>query len=159
MKLLQPGSRRGQGGDPALATRGVLLPQFEVLVVKVRGHRRERVELALEFSCPGVGRTQPAPQVVAPDGALDWRRGNWDDLIHAPIAVPALIEAALHSYLSSLGLVFGCFDFALTGDGDVPEHWTVIECNPNGQWGWLPDAPAITEAFADILSRKEVGPG
>ncbi|MFD4144083.1 ATP-grasp ribosomal peptide maturase [Streptomyces sp. NPDC058572] len=105
-----------------------------------------------------VGEKVFAQQVVAPDGALDWRRGNWDDLIHAPIAVPALIEAALHSYLSSLGLVFGCFDFALTGDGDVPEHWTAIECNPNGQWGWLPDAPAITEAFADILSRKEVGP-
>ncbi|GEC09640.1 hypothetical protein SSP24_72950 [Streptomyces spinoverrucosus] len=32
---------------------------------------------------------------------------------------------------------------------------TLIECNPNGQWGWLPDAQAITEAFADILTRKE----
>lgn len=47
------------------------------------------------------------------------------------------------------------FAFALTGDGDAPEHWTAIECNPNGQWGWLPDAQAITNAFADILSRKE----
>ncbi|MFE7268429.1 ATP-grasp ribosomal peptide maturase [Streptomyces sp. NPDC057592] len=103
-----------------------------------------------------VGQKVFAQQVAAPDGALDWRRGNWDNLIHAPIAVPAEIEAALHSYLASFGLVFGCFDFALTGDGDAPEHWTAIECNPNGQWGWLPDAPAITEAFADILSRKEV---
>ena len=51
--------------------------------------------------------------------------------------------------------VFGCFDFALTGGGDDPGHWTAIECNPNGQWGWLPDAEQITEAFADILSRKE----
>ncbi|MEV5205740.1 ATP-grasp ribosomal peptide maturase [Streptomyces sp. NPDC053720] len=102
-----------------------------------------------------VGQKVFAQQVAAPDGALDWRRGNWDDLIHAPIAVPAPIEAALHSYLASFSLVFGCFDFALTGNGDAPEHWTAIECNPNGQWGWLPDAPAITEAFADILSRKE----
>ncbi|WP_055529294.1 ATP-grasp ribosomal peptide maturase [Streptomyces graminilatus] len=105
-----------------------------------------------------VGRRVFAQQIAAPDGALDWRRGNWDDLIHAPVTVPASIEAALHSYLASLGLVFGCFDFALTGDGDAPEHWTAIECNSNGQWGWLPDAPDITEAFADILSRKEAGP-
>lgn len=102
-----------------------------------------------------VGRQVFAQQIAAPDGALDWRRGNWDDLIHAPIAVPATIEAALHSYLASFELVFGCFDFALTGKGDVQEHWTAIECNPNGQWGWLPDASAITTAFADILSRKE----
>ncbi|MEU1452022.1 ATP-grasp ribosomal peptide maturase [Streptomyces avermitilis] len=105
-----------------------------------------------------VGSRVFAQQIAAPDGALDWRRGNWDDLIHAPITVPASIEVALHDYLASFGLAFGCFDFALSGDGDVPEHWTAIECNPNGQWGWLPDAPAITEAFADILSRKEAVP-
>ncbi|MET8682460.1 ATP-grasp ribosomal peptide maturase [Streptomyces sp. NPDC004647] len=102
-----------------------------------------------------VDRRVFAQQIAAPDGALDWRRGDWNDLIHAPITVPAPVEAALHSYLASFGLVFGCFDFALTGAGDAPEHWTAIECNPNGQWGWLPDAPAITEAFADTLSRKE----
>ncbi|MFD0415787.1 ATP-grasp ribosomal peptide maturase [Streptomyces sp. NPDC127108] len=96
-----------------------------------------------------------AQRIAAPDAALDWRRGDWDRLIHAPIAVPASIEVALHRYLAAFGLVFGCFDFALTGDGDDPGHWTAIECNPNGQWGWLPDAPTITEAFADILDRKE----
>ncbi|MFF0132032.1 ATP-grasp ribosomal peptide maturase [Streptomyces mirabilis] len=102
-----------------------------------------------------VGAKVFAQQIAAPDGALDWRRGDWDELIHAPITVPAPVEAALHSYLASFNLVFGCFDFALTGDGDDPGHWTAIECNPNGQWGWLPDAEQITEAFADILSRKE----
>lgn len=102
-----------------------------------------------------VGARVFAQQIAAPDGALDWRRGDWNELIHTPVAVPASIEAALHRYLASFGLAFGCFDFALTGATDDPEHWTAIECNPNGQWGWLPDAPAITEAFADILTRKE----
>ncbi|MER7795121.1 ATP-grasp ribosomal peptide maturase [Streptomyces sp. NPDC097640] len=105
-----------------------------------------------------VGRRVFAQRIAAPDGALDWRRGDWDQLIHAPIAVPAPIEAALQSYLAAFDLVFGCFDFALTGDGDEPGHWTFIECNPNGQWGWLPDADQITQAFADILSRKEAVP-
>ncbi|WP_328792872.1 MULTISPECIES: ATP-grasp ribosomal peptide maturase [unclassified Streptomyces] len=102
-----------------------------------------------------VGRKVFASRVQTPDGALDWRRGDWNKLIHTHIDVPDPIATAAHSYLASFGLVFGCFDFALTGDGDNAEHWTAIECNPNGQWGWLPDAPAITEAFADILTRKE----
>ncbi|MGP3734337.1 ATP-grasp ribosomal peptide maturase [Streptomyces sp. GDS52] len=104
-----------------------------------------------------VGRRVFAQRVAAPDGALDWRRGDWDALLHAPITVPPPVEAALHAYLASFGLVFGCFDFALTGDGDDPEHWTAIECNPNGQWGWLPDAEDITEAFADLLTMEREG--
>ncbi len=102
-----------------------------------------------------VGRRVFAQQVASPDGALDWRRGDWNELLHSPIAIPPPIETALHHYLASFSLVFGCFDFALTGAADDPEHWTALECNPNGQWGWLPDAAAITEAFADILMWKE----
>lgn len=104
-----------------------------------------------------VGRRVFAQQIAAPNGALDWRRGDWNELVHTPITVPAQVEAALHSYLASFGLVFGCFDFALTGDEGDAGHWTAIECNPNGQWGWLPDAHAITEAFADILSTEGGG--
>lgn len=102
-----------------------------------------------------VGRRVFAHVITTPSGALDWRRGDWGRLVHSPVVVPASVHAALLSYLTSFGLVFGCFDFALTGSGDDPENWWAIECNPNGQWGWLPDAPAIAEAFADILSMEE----
>ncbi|MFE9025871.1 ATP-grasp ribosomal peptide maturase [Streptomyces iakyrus] len=105
-----------------------------------------------------VGHRLFAQRIITPDRALDWRRGDWDELSHSSIAVPATIEAALHAYLKFFGLAFGCFDFALTGDGDDPDDWWAIECNPNGQWGWLPDAADIAEAFADIPSnnvRKE----
>ncbi|WP_030180062.1 ATP-grasp ribosomal peptide maturase [Streptomyces violaceorubidus] len=101
-----------------------------------------------------VGRRVFAQRITDPRGALDWRCGDWNDLVHTPVAVPAVVETALHGYLAASGLVFGCFDFALTGDGSAPDDWWAIECNPNGQWGWLPDAPAITEAFADILSAE-----
>ncbi|MFF0770997.1 ATP-grasp ribosomal peptide maturase [Nonomuraea wenchangensis] len=91
-----------------------------------------------------------AQQITTPDGALDWRRGDWDHLCHTPIDVPAAVAAAARAYLDRLGLVFGCFDFALQeSPGSV--RWTFLECNPNGQWGWLPDAPAIASAFADTL--------
>lgn len=102
-----------------------------------------------------VGPRVFASRIEAPHGALDWRRGDWGDLVHTPVAVPGPVRGLLHSYLAECGLVFGCFDFALTGAAEDPLSWVFIECNPNGQWGWLPDAPAITEAFADTLSRKE----
>ncbi|MFE0366397.1 Scr1 family TA system antitoxin-like transcriptional regulator [Streptomyces tendae] len=103
-----------------------------------------------------VGRRVFAQRITDPRGAVDWRSGDWNDLVHTPVAVPSVVETALHGYLAASGLVFGCFDFALTGEGGSPEDWWAIECNPNGQWGWLPDAPAITEAFADILSMEGI---
>ncbi|WP_432162519.1 ATP-grasp ribosomal peptide maturase [Streptomyces tendae] len=106
-----------------------------------------------------VGRRVFAQRITDPRGAVDWRCGDWDDLVHTPVAVPSVVETALHGYLGASGLVFGCFDFALTGEGSSPDDWWAIECNPNGQWGWLPDAPAITEAFADILSMEGTNSG
>ncbi|MCT7351343.1 ATP-grasp ribosomal peptide maturase [Streptomyces sp. 15-116A] len=104
-----------------------------------------------------VGRRVFAQEIITPDRALDWRRGDWDQLAYGSVAVPPRIEAALQSYLRAFGLVFGCFDFALTGCADEPEAWWAIECNPNGQWGWLPDADAIAGAFADVLTEKGGG--
>lgn len=103
-----------------------------------------------------VGRSLFTQQITTTDGLLDWRQGDWSQLIHAPIAVPQPVRAALHDYLATYELVFGCFDFALTGDEDESAEWTFIECNPNGQWGWLPDADQIAEALADVLSGRTV---
>lgn len=104
-----------------------------------------------------VGRKVFAQQVTAPGHALDWRRGDWDQLTHAPIAVPRPVQALLHQYLAAYALAFGCFDFVLTGDGDNARDWVFLECNPNGQWGWLPDADQIAVAFADLLARANDG--
>ena len=97
-----------------------------------------------------VGRKVFASRITAPDGALDWRRGDWRKLVHEPIEVPEAIREALYTYLAHFGLEFGCFDFAIE-ESRAGEVWTFIECNPNGQWGWLPDCDAIAHAFADVL--------
>ncbi|MEV4572578.1 ATP-grasp ribosomal peptide maturase [Nonomuraea jabiensis] len=91
-----------------------------------------------------------AQEITNQDGVLDWRATDWATLRHTPIQVPRTVQAAARVYLDRFGLAFGCFDFALqkiTGG----HQWTFIECNPNGQWGWLPDADAIAAAFADTL--------
>ncbi|MEU7863461.1 ATP-grasp ribosomal peptide maturase [Nonomuraea sp. NPDC049141] len=95
-----------------------------------------------------VGRRIFAYRITSPDGALDWREGNWDALIHEPVDVPEPLTAALHDYLDSFGLVFGCFDFAVEAETG---QWIFIECNPNGQWAWLPAAETMAHAFADEI--------
>ncbi|HLU74029.1 MAG TPA: hypothetical protein VKZ82_17720 [Nonomuraea sp.] len=58
--------------------------------------------------------------------------------------------------LDAFRLVFGAFDFALTGKGE----WVFLECNPNGQWGWFGGAisQGIAAAIADHLTRPEGSP-
>lgn len=101
-----------------------------------------------------VGRAVFASRITTPDRAVDWRRGDWNDHVYEPLDVPAPIKSALHSYLDCFGLISGCFDFALEAfdrGGTTVEGWTFIECNPNGQWGWLPDSQSMAGAFADVL--------
>lgn len=104
-----------------------------------------------------VGPHMFASEITSPSGELDWRRGDWAALKHTPIQVPSPVASALRAYLDRFGLVFGCFDFALeepeSGTGE--RRWVFLECNPNGQWGWLPDAPAIAEAIADTLLKGQ----
>jgi len=97
-----------------------------------------------------VGRRVFAQEITTPDGTLDWRSIDWAKLDHAPVHVPPAVQVAACDYLDTFGLVFGCFDFALQKSG-TGHRWTFIECNPNGQWGWLPDSDAIAAAFADTL--------
>lgn len=94
-----------------------------------------------------VGRQVFASLITTPGRLLDWRAGDWTQLSYEPAKVPAPVIERMHAYLDRFGLVFGCFDFAVTAD----ERWHWIECNPNGQWGFLPDSGGIAAAFADLL--------
>jgi len=80
---------------------------------------------------------------------LDWR-SDYDHLSYRVVTPPPEVRRALHRYLRRFGLVFGAFDFALTGDG-----WVFLECNPNGQWAWMEDPTGLpmTAAFADLLAE------
>ncbi|MFF5209348.1 ATP-grasp ribosomal peptide maturase [Streptosporangium sp. NPDC000396] len=101
-----------------------------------------------------IDRNVFASRITTPDAALDWRSGDWEKLVHDPLDVPESIKNALYAYLDHFGLMFGCFDFALEAiGGRTSEAWTFIECNPNGQWGWLPDSDAMAHAFADVILK------
>lgn len=101
-----------------------------------------------------VGGRTFAQAITSPEGALDWRRGDWRRLRYEPVAVPGPIAEKLHAYLNHYDLVFGAFDFALTGPEGDPAQWWWMECNANGQWGWLPDSGHIADAFARTLTEE-----
>ncbi|MFG2016295.1 hypothetical protein [Actinomadura geliboluensis] len=77
------------------------------------------------------------------------KAGDWDQLAYTPIDLPAQFVGRLRAYLNRFGLAFGCFDFAL----DDTEDLVFIECNPNGQWGFLPASDSIADAFAELLQN------
>lgn len=55
------------------------------------------------------------------------------------------------NYLGAMGLKFGAFDFVETYEGEI----VFLECNPNGQYGWLEqslDLP-ISSRIADELIK------
>jgi glutathione synthase/RimK-type ligase-like ATP-grasp enzyme len=78
---------------------------------------------------------------------LDWR-ADYDRITYTVIDPPAGLAESCLAFLNALGLQFGAFDFALTEDGPV-----FLECNPNGQWGWIEDETGlpIVRAIADLL--------
>lgn len=77
---------------------------------------------------------------------------DYDRLSYTVIESPPGVADGCLAYLDELGLRFGAFDFALTDDG-AP---VFLECNPNGQWGWLEDATGlpIAAAIADLLLEE-----
>ena len=89
------------------------------------------------------------------DGApgIDWRR-HYPDLSYALIEAPSMLVEAMQAYLSRFKLIFGAFDFALTGK----DEWIFLECNPNGQWAWFPD-PIPARIAAAIAHRLQLARG
>ncbi len=59
------------------------------------------------------------------------------------------------AYLGRMGLQFGAFDFIETPDGET----VFLECNPNGQYGWLEQGLnlPISNSIARVLQRTAQG--
>ncbi|NEA35136.1 ATP-grasp ribosomal peptide maturase [Streptomyces sp. SID13031] len=81
---------------------------------------------------------------------LDWRY-DYDHLSYTVVEPPAGIVDSMQAYMKRFDLVFGCFDFAVPRNGGP----VFLECNPNGQWGWLEEATGLpmTAAVADLLQK------
>lgn len=81
------------------------------------------------------------------DAYIDWRT-DYDSLDYEPIEIPGQVSQGIRAYMKRFGLTYGAFDFAATD-----ECWYFLECNANGQYGWLEAETGlpITPAIADLL--------
>ncbi|MGH3794235.1 MAG: hypothetical protein ACRDRT_16195 [Pseudonocardiaceae bacterium] len=81
---------------------------------------------------------------------IDWRN-DYTALRYERIEPPAGVVAGVLEYCVELGLTYGAFDFVIRPDNE----WVFLECNANGQYGWIEDAieAPITEALADLLEE------
>lgn len=85
-------------------------------------------------------------------GKIDWRQGYDFNLKHEMIQLPDEVELFCRKYLRHLSLNFGCFDFIVTPE----DEYVFLECNPNGQWGWIEDECHVpmSEAIVDCLLHQ-----
>lgn len=81
---------------------------------------------------------------------VDWR-SDYDSLNYQPVSLPSDVQAGVHAYLRTFGLIFGAFDFTVGKDG----KYSFLECNPNGQWAFIEQATGqpISDAIAAELTR------
>lgn len=82
-------------------------------------------------------------------GPLDIR-AHREEVSYEVLDVPPRIGEACRQMLEMLGLVFGAFDFRISG-----EDWLLLELNPNGQWAFVPPLlDPIAGALADLLDPE-----
>ncbi len=87
------------------------------------------------------------------DGVPDWR--SVQDRLHLePVALPESVYGACRRLMADHDLVFGCFDFAVTPDGD----YVFLEVNQMGQFLWKeelrPDLPLL-DMFCRFLRSRD----
>lgn len=82
-------------------------------------------------------------------GRIDWR-SDYNSLRYTETPVPDAIRNSIGRYLRRFKILYGAFDFSVDRDGD----WWFLECNPNGQWGFIAEATGvpIASAIADLLT-------
>jgi hypothetical protein len=93
---------------------------------------QELVAKVCEVRLTMIGRRAFAAKILSQetkDGRLDWRRA-YGQLHWEPCEIPADLKEKCWGLMQELGLVFGCFDFAITPEGE----YVFLEVNEMGQF-------------------------
>ena len=127
-----------------------MLPDDEMLRA-APGIFQALVPKAWELRLTVMGRHAMGARVLSQEtaeGRLDWRR-SYGELRLEPWAADADLAARCAGVLDRLGLVFGCFDFAVTPDGRT----LFLEVNQMGQFLFVEEETGLPllDAFAEFL--------
>ncbi|MDH6579523.1 ATP-grasp ribosomal peptide maturase [Kitasatospora sp. MAP5-34] len=79
-------------------------------------------------------------------------RTDYPSLSYQTCPVPAPVAAGVRGLMSAFGLRYAAMDFLV----DYKGTWHLIDLNPNGQFGFIPDLRGpITHALADLLEGTD----
>ena len=111
------------------------------------------IDKAREWRVTAVGdEVFPAAIYTGKTAKDDWRKHQATEAVEfKEEQLPEGFDEKCSQYLKEMGLKFGAFDFIEKPDGEM----VFLECNPNGQYGWLEeklDFP-ISEAIASELMK------
>ncbi len=84
-----------------------------------------------------------------PSIGIDWRQDSYR-IPTSPVAIPDTIAEKCRALMTRLGIVFGCFDFIVTPNGD----YVFLEVNEMGQFIWLEEVNhdfQLLDAFCEFL--------
>lgn len=83
---------------------------------------------------------------------VDWRKGKYIKEMFTKCEIPRDIERKTVNFMNRFGLQFGAFDLIVDENNNI----TFLECNPNGEWGWIEDCTKmpITDALIDLLVKR-----
>ncbi|MDO4211490.1 MAG: hypothetical protein Q4D23_07215 [Bacteroidales bacterium] len=126
---------------------------FAQTVVFAQEYIEKKYELRVTVMGPHIFTCKLDSQAqTALTGAVDWRQGYDHGLKHEIVETSEEIRTFCQQYLRRLNLNFGCFDFIVTPEDEL----LFLECNPNGQWGWIEDVCHVpmSEAMADCLLNR-----
>ncbi|TCC27946.1 ATP-grasp ribosomal peptide maturase [Kribbella speibonae] len=149
-KPLYVGEYATDDGQPAsIWVREVTAAELDDSVASTMHLFQARVEKLADLRVTVIGDKAFCVRIETADATqVDWRY-DYDQLSYSVTRPPAGLVNSMQAYLKRFGLVFGCFDFALTKAGEP----VFLECNPNGQWAWLEDETGepMVAAMADLL--------
>lgn len=126
------------------------------LLRAVPGIYQEKVPKAFEIRLTMIGRRGLAAKILSQEtseGRDDWRLA-YQELRMEQTLVPSLVQEQCWSLLERLDLVFGCFDFIVTPDGE----YVFLEVNQQGQFLFVERACGLPllDAFCELLLQANV---
>jgi hypothetical protein len=124
------------------------LPRDETLRL-TPGIFQEKIDKAHELRVTVMGAHVVTARLLSQESEatrLDWRMPGVETRVE-PDRLPREVERACRRLMRDLGIVFGCFDFIVTPEG---EH-VFLEVNPAGQFLWVEEAQPEVQLLAPFV--------
>ncbi len=159
-KPLLAASFRNEDGLATVYTTDVTcddLPDDDILQLS-SGIFQKKIEKTYELRVNYMGDCSLNAKLFSqndPVSRTDWRMAHTSLKVEKAAPLPEAVDLACRQLMKRLGIVFGCFDFIVTPEGE----FVFLEINEMGQFLWLEDRESdimILDAFCEFLIHGRV---